>query len=137
MPQDFLKTTTRDNENTIVHGLQRESERRRCPQSLVGGRVKNVLSPGLGLQQVYSPLINPQPEVTRPVAGEGLRHIKEGGAVQRPALYQVQKSLLSLFHLHSCKKCCNEHFNFFSISNRLTGHWSLGTGTAKGQISIL
>ncbi len=71
---------------------------------MCGGGGGGVWSPGLGLQQVNTPLINPQPEVARPVAGKGLSHIEQSGAVQRPTLDQVQKGLLCLLHLHSCKK---------------------------------
>jgi hypothetical protein len=52
-------------------------------------------------------LIDAQPEVARPVAGEGLGHIEECGSVQWPALDQVQEGLLRLvnFHAYTKKNC--------------------------------
>ena len=43
--------------------------------------------PCFGLEEVYAALVDPQPQVARPVAGERLVDVEQGGTVQRPALH--------------------------------------------------
>jgi hypothetical protein len=72
---------------------------------------------------VNTTLIDTQPEVAGPVAGEGLGHIKQGGSVQRPALDQVEKCLLCLVNFHSCnitkqnKMCLLQEEIFINIKS--------------------
>ena len=49
---------------------------------LVGGQ--HV--PRLGLEEVDAPLVNSQPEVPRPVAGECLVHVEQGCSMEGPTL---------------------------------------------------